>query len=158
MGWKTKILVIFSCFQAHFLRFFYEHFKTPKKVGGKTFKNWVCNICQILSRTNILQNKDDWPTWENVISVLKWNASSPLLLPWYRQKHCAIWAWNLYIYLKLNRHHDHLPRHSSIQKMCCQKHPRHRGRRPRQTLSEPVTHQSCKQGHIVRSQVQRIVI
>jgi hypothetical protein len=42
---------------------------------------------------------------------------------------------------------------SSIDaKMCCHMLPRHRGRRPRQILSEPVTHQSCKQDHVVRSQ------
>jgi hypothetical protein len=36
--------------------------------------------------------------------------------------------------------------------MRCQKLPRYRGRRPRQIIFEPVTYQSCKQDHVVRSQ------
>jgi hypothetical protein len=38
IGRKTKIFVIFSCFQVH-LRFFFEHLKSHKKGGGENFKN-----------------------------------------------------------------------------------------------------------------------
>jgi hypothetical protein len=38
IDWETKILVFFSCFHVHFLRFFFEDFKSHKKEGGKTSK------------------------------------------------------------------------------------------------------------------------
>jgi hypothetical protein len=37
IGWKTKILVIFSCDDVHFLRFFFEHLKSHKKRRGEIF-------------------------------------------------------------------------------------------------------------------------
>jgi hypothetical protein len=38
IGLKTKVLVFFSCFQVHFLRFFFEHFKSNKKRRGSKFQ------------------------------------------------------------------------------------------------------------------------
>jgi hypothetical protein len=58
-----------------FLDFSLNTWRAIKKWGGENFKNWVCSFCPIWSRTNILKNKDDWPTWGNVMSDLKWNAS-----------------------------------------------------------------------------------
>jgi hypothetical protein len=78
IGWKTKILVFFSCFQVNFFRFFFEHFKSHKKGGGKNSKNWVCSFCTISSRTSILKNKDDWLMWGNVMSDLIWVESSTI--------------------------------------------------------------------------------
>jgi hypothetical protein len=78
IGWKTMILIIFSSYHVHFLRFFFEHLKSYKIRRGENFKNWVCSFCPIWRRTYILKNKDDWPTWGNVMSDLKWNASTKL--------------------------------------------------------------------------------
>jgi hypothetical protein len=38
IGWKPKILVIFSCYHVHFFRFFFEHLKSHKKGGVEISK------------------------------------------------------------------------------------------------------------------------